>query len=140
MNRYRTPLILMFTAGFLLVTSSAQGQAPTSNAFLLNVNKGQTFSSIGSDDKTKPELVEDLKELGGKSLKVVFFKGDSVGDSVAKVKNWKPFSSLRINVFNPSQDTIKLGLNIFHARSTMATAPGRSASIRRARASASTLA
>jgi len=116
--RFRIPLMLLAAAGLIVTTASTPGQAPASKAYLLNVSKGQTFSAIGSDDKTKPELVEDFKELGGKALKVAFFKGDSVGDRVAKVKNWKPFATLHVNVFNPGEDTVKLGLNIFHARST----------------------
>ena len=118
MIRFRTPLMLLAAAGLIVATASAPGQAPASKAYLLNVSKRQTFTDIGSDDKTKPELVEDFKELAGKALKVAFFKGDSVGDRVAKVKNWKPFATLRVNVFNPGKDTVKLGLNIFHARST----------------------
>jgi len=116
--RFRTPLILLAAAGLIVATVSAPGQAPASKAYLLDAGKGQTFTDIGSDDKTKPELVEDFKELGGKALKVAFFKGDSVGDRVAKVKNWKLFATLRVNVFHPGKDTVKLGLNIFHARST----------------------
>jgi len=115
---FRIPIKFLAVAGILIVTASAQGQAPTPKVYLLNVSKGQTFNSIGSDDKTKPEVVEDFKELGSKAIKVVFFKGDSVGDSVAKVKNWKPFATLRVNVFNPGKDPVKLGLNIAHAGST----------------------
>ena len=118
MIRFHPPLIVLAAAGLIVATASTPAQTPASKAYLLNVSKGQTFTDIGSDDKTKPELVEDFKELGGKALKVAFFKGDSVGDRVAKVKNWKPFATLRVNVFNPGKDTVKLGLNIFHARST----------------------
>jgi hypothetical protein len=117
-SRFRTPLLLLAAAGLIVATASTPGQAPPPKAYLLNVGKGQTFNSIGSDDKTKPQLIEDFKELGGKALKVAFFKGDSVGDSVAKVKNWTPFATLRVDVFNPGEGAVKLGLNIFHARST----------------------
>ena len=115
--RLRAPLLLP-AVSLLVVTTLTPGQAPGSRAYLLNVGNGQTFNEIGSDDKTRPELVEDFKELGGKAIKVAFSKGDSVGDKVSKVKNWKPFTTLRLNVFNPSKETVKLGLNIFHARST----------------------
>jgi hypothetical protein len=117
-QRIRTPLMLLAAAGLIVVTAYTPGQTPTSKAYLLNVTLGQTFNSIGSDDKTKPELVEDFKELGGKAVKVAFFMGDSVGDSVAKVKNWKSFTTLRVSAFNPGKENVKLGLNIFHARST----------------------
>ena len=118
MIRFRTLLMLLAAAGLIVATASAPGQTPVSMAYLLNVSKKQTFTDIGSDDKTKPEFVEDFKELGGKALKVTFFKGDSVGDRVATVRNWKPFATLRLSVFNPGQDTVTLGLNILHARST----------------------
>jgi hypothetical protein len=116
--RHRIALLLPVAAGFIVAAASTAGQGPAGKAYLLDVNKGQTFTEIGSDDKTRPELVEDFPTLGGKALKVVFFKGDSVGDHVAKVKNWKPFTTLRLHVFNPGKDNVKLGLNIFHARST----------------------
>jgi hypothetical protein len=116
--RLRILLMLLVAAGLIVAEVSTPGQAPAAKAYLLNVSKGQTFNDIGSDDKTRPEFVENFKGLGGKALKVAFFKGDSVGDHVAKVKNWKPFVNLRINVFNPGKGTVKVGLNIFHARST----------------------
>jgi hypothetical protein len=116
--RFRTPLILLAAGGLILATEYTSAQTQASKAYLLNVNEGQTFTEIGSADRTKPELVEDFKELGGMALKVAFYKGDSVGGRVAKVKNWNPFATLRVNVFNPGNDTVKLGLNIFHSRST----------------------
>ncbi len=115
--RFRTPLLLA-TAALIVATSSAPGQAPESKAYLLDVSRMQSFTEVGSEDKTRPELVEDFKELDDKALKVTFFKGDSVGDRVAKVKNWKPFVTLRLSAFNPGKETVTLGLNIFHARST----------------------
>ena len=118
MIRFRTPLALLAAAALIVATASAPGQTPVSTAYLFNVSKKQTFTDIGSDNKTKPEFVEDFKELAGKALKVAFFKGDSVGDRVAKVRNWAPFTTLRLSVFNPGKDTVTLGLNILHARST----------------------
>ena len=115
---FRPPLLLLAAAGLIMATTSAPGQPPASKAYLFNVSEQQTFTAIGSEDKTKPELVEDFKGLAGRALKVAFFKGDSVGDHVAKVRNWKPFATLRLSIFNPGQATVSLGLNIFHASST----------------------
>jgi hypothetical protein len=112
--RPRTLLLLLALAAAGALTSSA-GQEPATKAYLLNVSKGQVFSEIGSDDKTRPEPVE-AKDLGGKALKVVFFSGDSVGDRVSKVKNFKPFTALRCDVLNPGKEVVNLALNIFHAR------------------------
>ncbi len=120
MIHFRTPVMILAVAGLGLsvATASAPGQTPTSEAYVLNVSRRQTFTEIGSDDKTKPEFVEDFNELAGKAVKVAFFKGDSVGDRVARVRNWTPFATLRLSVFNPSEETVTLGLNILHARST----------------------
>jgi hypothetical protein len=101
-----------------MTTASAPGQTPASRVYLLKVSAKQTFTDIGSDDKTKPEFVEDFMELAGPAVKVEFFNGDSVGDRVAKVRNWKPFATLRLSLFNPGKDTVTLGLNVFHDRST----------------------
>lgn len=118
MIRFGIQLWLLAVACLVIAANLAHGQPSATEAYLLNVGKEQTFNSIGSDDKTKPEFVDDFKEFGGKAIKVAFFKGDSVGDSVAKVKNWKPFATLRVNVFNSGNETVMLGLNIFHAGST----------------------
>lgn len=117
MSRSQASPILLVAAGLIIFAGGAWGQA-LSRTYLLNVGKGQTFTSIGSDDKTKPELVDHFKDLGGKAIKVAFFKGDSVGGRIGKITNWKPFSTLRVVVFNPGKDPVKLGLNIFHAQST----------------------
>ncbi len=118
MFHYRSWLILSAAAGLIAATASSPAQAPGAKAFLLNVGKGQTFNDIGSDDKTRPELVESFMELGGKAVKVAFFKGDSVGDRVSKVKDWKPFTMLRASVYNPAKEPVALELNVVHARST----------------------
>jgi hypothetical protein len=109
---------LALPAAVLVMAAAMAGQAAVANEYLLDVGKKQSFTDIGSDDKTTPEFVEDFPELGGRAIKVAFFKGDSVGDRVAKVKNWKSFTTLHVKVFNPTSDTVTLGLNIFHARST----------------------
>ncbi len=116
MIRFRIPLMLLAVGTLAVGVASSPGQAPAAKAYLLNVGKGQTFTDIGSDDKTKPEPVEE-KELG-KALKVVFFPGDTVGDRTAKVKNWKTFAMLRFNAVNPGKDVVALTLNVFHARTT----------------------
>jgi hypothetical protein len=54
MIRFRTPLILLAATAFVVAAASTPGQAPTSKAYLLNVSKGETFTEIGSDDKTRP--------------------------------------------------------------------------------------
>src|SRR5262249_33485221 len=109
-------LLLAVTLAAVLVTSSP-GQAPPTRTYLLNVGKGQIFNDTGMDDKTKRELVES-KELGGKAVKVFFSPADSVGDRVAKVTNWKPYSLLRANIVNSGKQAVTLTLTVLHARST----------------------
>ena len=118
MIRWSSLLLPPAAAGLFMAMTSAPGQGLESPAELLNVSRMQTFTDIGSDGKTKPELVADFKEIGGNAIKVVFFKGDSIGDRVAKVKNWNAFATLHLSVFNPGREAVSLGLNIFHARST----------------------
>src|SRR5207237_2519315 len=60
--------------------------------------------------------IDGPKEMGGKVIKAAFAPGDSVGDRVPKVKNWKPFATLRCDLFNPSKAEITLLLNILHGR------------------------
>src|SRR5947209_3629782 len=89
-----------------------------STAILLNVSNEQLPNDIGSDDKTVPVIVDNVKELPGKVLKVAYAKGDSFGVKGGGVKNWKRFAMFRVDVFNPSKDTVTLELNVEHSRST----------------------
>ncbi len=75
---------LLFAVGvaILLTTSAIAAEVP-----LLAPSPGQLPTDVGSDDMTKVSLV-DRSELGGKALKVERIAGDSLGDRVAKVKNW----------------------------------------------------
>jgi hypothetical protein len=81
---------------------------------LLDAGKNHSFTDIGSDTKTVPELV-DSKELGGKVWKIGFAVKDTVGDRTARVKDWKSSSALRIRAFNPGKERITLVLNVFHS-------------------------
>jgi hypothetical protein len=108
-------LVLLLAAALASAAGLSIGQAPAQKAYLLNVGKGQGFTDIGSDDKTKPKVVSS-RELGGKGIEVSFFAGDSVGDRTSKVTNWKPFTALHFTIANPKKETVELALNIFHAR------------------------
>jgi hypothetical protein len=81
MTRLHTLLLVLSIAAGALAVASSPGQERAAKAYLLNVGKGQTFSEIGSDDKTKPEAVES-KGLGGKALKVAFARGDAEGQGL----------------------------------------------------------
>jgi hypothetical protein len=113
MTRHLATALLAITIFF--TAPATRGQAPT-KSYLLNVAKGSAFNDIGSNDKTKPELVTDMKDLGGRAWKVAFDAGDSVGIKSPPIKNWKPFETFRFDAFNPGKTDVKLGLNVFHAR------------------------
>jgi hypothetical protein len=84
---------------------------------LLNVSQGQLPTDTGSDGATK-FAIEENKELGGPALKVVFAAGDSVGDRIAKVSNWKPFTALEFTAFNPGPANVNLIFSVRHKRTT----------------------
>jgi hypothetical protein len=103
----------------LLAVAPSRGQPPAPKLVLLNVSKGQLPSDTGMDDKTHPEIVDGVKELDGKAMKVAFAKGDSFGGKVgASLKNWKRFAAFRFDAVNPAQETVTLELAVSHARST----------------------
>jgi hypothetical protein len=88
-----------------------------SKMVLLNVTAGQVPADTGLEDKTKPEIVNDVKELGGKALKVAFAPGDSFGSRSGANQNWKKFSTFRFDAFNPGKDPVALELTVIHAKS-----------------------
>jgi hypothetical protein len=114
----RFSLLLVAVGGLVMASASSPGQGPTPKLILLNVGKGQVPADTGQDDKTKPEIVNDFKDLGGKALKVAFAPGDSFGGKVGANKNWKRFAQLRFDGFNPGKDPVALALTIVHGRST----------------------
>jgi hypothetical protein len=111
-------MVLAVTSCLALSGPWALGQPASQKSFLLNVGKDQLPNDIGSDDKTVPEIVDNIKELPGKVLKVAFAPGDSFGVKGGGVGSWKRFALLRFDVFNPSKNTVALELNVAHARST----------------------
>jgi hypothetical protein len=115
------PLLLTaaLAACLLLVPAPTPGQPPAQKLILLNVSKGQIPPDTGQDDKTKMEIVDNFKDLGGgKALKVPFAPGDSFGSKGGGSTNWKRFAVLRFDAFNLSKDPVTLELNVAHARTT----------------------
>jgi hypothetical protein len=120
MLRHRIPLAALVVGGCLaLGLPSSPGQDATQKLILLNVSKGQLPSDTGMDDKTTPEIVANMPELGGKAMKIAFARGDSFGGKVGpSAKNWKRYAVLRFDAVNPSKETVSLELAVAHARST----------------------
>ncbi len=101
------------------VTAPSAADAPAEKGFLLNVGKGQLPPDTGQDDKTTPKIVEDFQGLGGgKALEVRFAPGDSFGARAGSSKDWKRFTALRFDAYNPSEKPVSLELTVVHARST----------------------
>jgi hypothetical protein len=115
MSRLHCSFVIVACACSALVLSTGQlsAQAPGAPSALLAVSNGQIPNDTGLDGETKMTIAKSA-ELGGNALKVVFAAGDSFGDRSAKVKNWKPFSHIRFNVFNPTQEDVHLDFNVNH--------------------------
>ena len=95
---------------------------PTGDSFarqeaLLNVTAGQMPTDTASDGATRLTLEENA-ELGGKALKVVYVPGDSFGDRVSRITNWKQFIALEFDAFNPAQENVTVTLTVKHRRTT----------------------
>jgi len=106
--------------GVVMIALSVFLSAPDARArteALLAVGQGQVPSDTGSDGKTTFSI-EDHKELGGRALKVVFAAGDSAGDRIAKVSDWKQFIALEFAAFNPQAEAVRLTLTVKHRRTT----------------------
>jgi hypothetical protein len=102
----------------LLVTPSS-ADSPSGRVVLLNVSGGQVPPDTGMDDKTRPEIVANFKELGGsRALKVMFAPGDSFGARAGAVKDWKRYGLFRFDAYNPAANPVGLELTLVHSRST----------------------
>ena len=113
MGKLRLPLAV---AIFLSVVGLASWAVARQEA-LLDVAQGQIPNDTGSDGATKM-TIEEQPALAGKALKVAFAAGDSCGDRVARVKNWKQFICLQFDVFNPAKQDVPLTLTVKHRRTT----------------------
>ena len=95
-------------AGLTSLVQVAQCGSPPSAA----------FGPVYPINKTKPEIVTNVPELGGKALKIPFAPGDSFGGRAGAHSNWKRFALFRFDAVNPSKNAVKLELTVVHARST----------------------
>src|SRR5262249_32092043 len=118
MTAPRRELFLAAAACLALGWALAGGQESSSKTILLHVSKGQVPPDTGMDGKTTPEIVDNVKEMPGKVLKVAFAAGDSFGSKTSAGKDWKRFAHFRFNAFNPAKTDVALELVVLHARST----------------------
>ena len=89
------------------------GQTTDTKYYLLNTSKDQTPSDTNTP-ATKLSVVE--LDPGGRAIKVVLV--DSVGDFKMRVKDWAAYRSLTLKIINLETDTVKLGFNVRHKRTT----------------------
>ena len=108
-------LLTILYVGLVVVFGNQESTARKD--LLLAVSQGQIPDDTGSDGQTKMTL-EDCPALDCKALKVDFAAGDSFGVRKAKIKNWKPFTYLEMNVFNPESAEVNLQFNIKHQQTT----------------------
>jgi hypothetical protein len=117
------PRTVSFLLVLLLMLASrlvpAAGQTVTGEKVaLLNVSNGQLPADTGFDTKTVPVIVGDVKELGGKALKIAFAPRDSFGNKVSgPLGNWKRFARFHVDAVNPGASPVSLELTLVHARS-----------------------
>ncbi len=91
---------------------SAETEAP-----LLAASRGALPNDTGGDGQTTFATVES-QELGGRSLRVNFAPGDSVGVKPPRVADWTPFTTLRLTAFNPTSTEALLVLTVKHGRTS----------------------
>jgi hypothetical protein len=108
----RQTLVILFCVVACLPATGAWARQEA----LLNVDEGQLPNDTGSDKTTFS--IEDSTGLGGRALRVVYATGDSFGDRVAKVKDWKPFTTLEFTAYNPNSQDVRLVLTIKHKQTT----------------------
>ncbi len=110
--RQRRSLCYSLGIAMLFASSAIAREVP-----LLAPSQGQLPTDIATDDMTKVSLV-DQSELGGKGLRVERISGDSFGDRVAKVTDWKQFITLKFDAVNPEKSDVELILSVKHRRTT----------------------
>lgn len=113
----RRGLRCRFVAWCTLVLVSGTVAGTAQEVPLLAVSQGQMPSDVGSDDRSKLSLVERA-DLGGRALQVERLSGDSFGDSMARVADWRRFGTLEFSAVNGAARPVELGLNILHAGTT----------------------
>ena len=105
-------LTILFCATIGLLANEAWARQEA----LLNIGEGQLPTDMGSDKTTFS--IEDSTGLGGRALRVIYGNGDSFGDRVSKVKDWKPFTAVEFTAYNPNPQDVRLVLTVRHKQTT----------------------
>jgi len=95
---------------------------------------GFTRGEMVRDSANVKASLAEQAQLGGVCLKAQFAKDSFIADWALKIKDWRPFTSLKFTAFNPSDKPVSLALTIKHAGTkgydtradrTFALAPGK---------------
>ena len=82
-----------------------------SKTYLLRGTAGELPPQAG-DDSTKMTKVAS-QELGGTAVQIELI--DSFGQSKAKVEDWTPFHTLRLDIVNKGAKELEVEFNLFHS-------------------------
>jgi hypothetical protein len=83
----------------------------TPKTYLLRGTAGELPSEAG-DDSTKMTKVAS-KELGGTAVQIELI--DTFGQKSAKVEDWTPFHTLRLDIVSQGEKELEVGFNLFHS-------------------------
>jgi len=106
----------LFLGAISIALLMSGSQASARVVSLLAPSNSELPTDIGSDDLSKVSI-QELAQLGGKSLKAVRLAGDCFGDRISKVTDWKPFIVLKFDAWNPSKTDAQMILTVKHRRS-----------------------
>jgi len=95
----------------MIPPSQPEPTTTTSKSYLLRGTAGELPSQVG-DDNTRLAEVES-PELGGTAVQVDVI--DSFGQKVAKVADWTPFDTLRLDIINKGIKELTVEFNLFHS-------------------------
>lgn len=82
-----------------------------SRTYLLRGASGELPSEVG-DDSTKMTKFES-KELGGAAVQIELI--DTFGQKRARVEDWTPFNTLRLDIVNQGAKQLEVEFNLFHS-------------------------
>jgi hypothetical protein len=101
--------VIFSSLAFTVFALNALSQPTAAKTYLWDIAGGLP-NDTGTDD-TKLSFAEKT-ELGGKALKVLLV--NSFGDRSTRVSDWRPFTTLAFNAFNPDTAPVKVGFNVRH--------------------------
>lgn len=82
-----------------------------STTYLLRGTTGERPSEVGDDGTKMSEVASE--ELGGTAMQIDLI--DTFGQRKAKVEDWTPFSTLRLNIVSRGAKELEVGFNLFHS-------------------------